>query len=421
MIIRKIEAKTTKLALQDIAKTFGENSLIVSNTRNDGRNIVYFALDSLPEKTSRLERRTKGSSENKAIPKSSKGSGMVSKVRNKRIVDNNTVGSMGTTDLSVQVLSEQILQLSTSISQLTKFCAHAFRSSQPDLHKNPVTFSGRTPAPCENSVELRLAEIEQTILEQTLELKNVSLILQKEVLTRNMQIDERATNTIEASRTMPPQINVSGLCGSLRIVLSERFDEALNLGALLDKTRPNDSPNATTEVFVYAGLGWTLRDSGNQARTFSDQTDLRLLMAARETDERLTVFVPVREYLDWVEDLVHPYNTSIDTLFTMASERDLTAFLTELHNVKLTSQYRLEDVTASPNSIAGDAKIKPSDFEIRPQHLETLSYSQQRLDPSTVLIAPVASRKDVRRTLMKQIFGVLGRSCVSLSRGDKHV
>jgi hypothetical protein len=431
MIIKKIEAKTTKLALQDIAKTFGENSLIVSNTRNDGRNIVYFALDSFPENPRRIERRAKAPSENQTNQKSSKGSRIGARTRKNRIDDNKTLNTDGATDLSASAVSAQLLQLSTRISQLTEFCDHAFSSSQSDLQRGHVTPSGRTSGPCENMVELRLTKIEQEIMEQTLELKNVSLMLQQGVLNRHQQIDEGVTHKLEASRkqglkvegskTMPPKISVSGSCGSLRIVLSERCDGPLNLGALLDKTRLNDSLHAAAKVFVFAGLGWTLRDSGNQARTFADQTDLRLLMAAHETDQLLTVFVPVREYLDWVKDLAHTYTTSIDTLFSMGSERDLTVFLTELHHVKLTSQYRLEDVTTPPDSIAGDAKIKTSDFEIRLQRSQLLSNSQQRFDPSTIMIAPAAGKKDVRRTLMRHIFGVLGRSCVSFSWRGKHV
>jgi hypothetical protein len=46
MIINKHEAASTKVALQDIAQNFGDAVFIISNTRLEGRNVVYFATDS---------------------------------------------------------------------------------------------------------------------------------------------------------------------------------------------------------------------------------------------------------------------------------------------------------------------------------------------------------------------------------------
>lgn len=46
MIINKHEAASTKVALQDIAHHFGDAVFIISNTRLEGRNVVYFATDS---------------------------------------------------------------------------------------------------------------------------------------------------------------------------------------------------------------------------------------------------------------------------------------------------------------------------------------------------------------------------------------
>jgi hypothetical protein len=47
MIINKHEAVSTKAALQDIAKQFGDAVFIISNMRLEGRNVVYFATDAI--------------------------------------------------------------------------------------------------------------------------------------------------------------------------------------------------------------------------------------------------------------------------------------------------------------------------------------------------------------------------------------
>jgi hypothetical protein len=46
MIINKHEAASTKAALQDIGQHFGDAVFIISNTRLEGRNVVYFATES---------------------------------------------------------------------------------------------------------------------------------------------------------------------------------------------------------------------------------------------------------------------------------------------------------------------------------------------------------------------------------------
>lgn len=47
MIINKHEAASTKVALQDISQNFGDAVFIISNTRLEGRNVVYFATDAI--------------------------------------------------------------------------------------------------------------------------------------------------------------------------------------------------------------------------------------------------------------------------------------------------------------------------------------------------------------------------------------
>jgi len=47
MIINKHEAASTKAALQDITKQFGDAVFIISNMRLEGRNVVYFATDAI--------------------------------------------------------------------------------------------------------------------------------------------------------------------------------------------------------------------------------------------------------------------------------------------------------------------------------------------------------------------------------------
>ncbi len=431
MIIRKIEAKTTKLALQDIAKLFGDNSLIISNTRNDGRNIVYFALDSLAEEPIDIERRAKALSGTKAIQKSNKESKNVTKIKAKRIDETKALRTDGATDLSAPPLSEQVLQLSESISQLTILLANKISGGPSSLHQSVAKPDKRCLAQLDNDTELRLTRIEERILDQTLELKNISLLLQQQAPKRPNKLVERDTFELKLPNIQDSKAeddtesttnSVGSLTASLRIVLTERYSGELEVGALLHKPQLNALPNAVSRVCVFAGLGWKLVGiSQNEARTFAEQADLVRILGAQETGEKVTIFIPVREYLDWLKDLVDSCAVSIETLFTMKSESDITRFLTQTHNIKLASQYRIEDFGAPPASIFDSANLKASELGTSQWPPRFIFRGRRQFGPLAAVIGPAVGKRHVKANLVSHILGILCKTSASFCGRDRHV
>ena len=347
MIITRHEAPSTKAALQDIAKSHGDSVVIISNTRLDGRNIVYFAADSVPAPVP-----TSAASETTAPVTRHK-------VRSTRSTSRKKVAA--------QVSSAPVpsAQATEQVASTTPLDAARLERMENQIRILQTLVSERLVQQHEQlqQVDKRLESMDVLAgrQKQVLDQVNRRLARQTELLMRQISVKPLVSETPvpgiasggphhESAATSMGQHG--GLYCFLRnkgvladthafrmgchVILTDQStcsgQQAAEFAALLQPS--NTLP---LRVLRFAKPAKETVGQSTHPGEFSEARTLQALLGNCHDSEGTLIFMPVREYLGWARESVSAVNGRLHGYFAAQNAAEQIDFLLGIHRLTLDS------------------------------------------------------------------------------------
>jgi len=347
MIITRHEAPSTKAALQDIAKIYGDSVVIISNTRLDGRNILYFAADSVPA-TAPIS----AASENTPP-------GTRYKVRTARSTPRKKVAAHVS---SATAPSAQAMAHPASTSPLD---AARLERMEDQIRMLQTTVSERLVQQHEQLQHLDHRLESMNVLagrqKQALDQVNRRLAKQTELLMRQMSVRPLVPETPVpgVASCVPHQESAAtrmgqhgGLYCFLRnkgvladtqsfrtgchVILTDQStcsgQQATEFAALLQQSNP-----LPLRVLRFAEPAKENARQPAHPAEFSEAKTLQTLLGNCHDTEGTLIFMPVREYLGWARESISATNGRLHGYFAAQNAAEQIDFLLGIHRLTLDS------------------------------------------------------------------------------------